>query len=897
MLSIRSLAFASVSAIASIGVAAIAGPALAQEGDDGAKAEDIVVTGTLIRGIAPGGSQTIGVSLEKIEAVGAANTSDLLASVPAAGNFLSYVGVRGSSNFSLAVNRPSLRYLGSNGSSTASTLLLLDGHRMPGMGIVQTSPDLDAIAAGAIERVEIVTDGGSSTYGSDAVGGVINFITRKNFDGLEVKGGYGLGEDYQQANAAITAGKAWDGGSAWISYDYSWHTALFGEDRGWWQNLDWPLTAAAGSPVGADTNCATGNLVFGTRIYALPGKTLGNGNRCDNSELATFYPRETKHSALASISIDNGGAVSFQVKAFYVKRRSTSDAGPLTGTVSVPANSPFYIPVTGETGAESYRFNFSPVWGNSTPLVTRMEAFGITPSVKVDVGSNWQLNAMFNYGRGKASFEGAVNPNPNLVPINSGIAAGTFNPFNLGAAGNAAALVTARDLLQYARAINEITNARVVADGSLFTLPGGDVRVALGAEYMHEKWSGVTTRGATAATVAALTDTVVTRNIKSVFGEINVPVIGDGNRGFLHSVTVTASARYDDYSDFGGTFNPKIGLNIEPVDWLKLRGNWGKAFQAPGLYDIAQIGVPSINALSTSVRRFFDPATPVPAANHNQFILTVGGTLPGLKPQKANTWSLGFDIKPVGSSFAAGLTYYNIDFKDRIGNAPIQEPTFYALYANKAVLYPAGNAALSNYWNTLTAGAPPLAVATALATFGNFDNVYSVLDGRTTNLGRVKTSGLDFYVRYTHPTSFGDVYGDVSGNYVLTYSNGGTTGTLNTNALDPNNGFRVNTTLGSNIGNLRAQVSWAHTGGFRVLPSTANLQQVYAKGMDVFNLFFQYKVPGESAILKDLEFSLNIDNVFNVDPPLFRGLSNSLQGAGNGFTLGRVVKFGVSKKF
>ena len=173
-------------------------------------ASEIVVTGTLIRGVAPGGSQTIGVGQEQIESVGAVNTSDLLASVPQAGNFLSYVGVKGSSNFSLTVNRPTLRYLGNTSSSTNSTLLLVDGHRLPGMGVLQTTPDLDAISPGAIERVEIVTDGGSSTYGSDAVGGVINFITRKGFDGVQTRASYGFADNYRVINGSVLAGKAWD---------------------------------------------------------------------------------------------------------------------------------------------------------------------------------------------------------------------------------------------------------------------------------------------------------------------------------------------------------------------------------------------------------------------------------------------------------------------------------------------------------------------------------------------------------------------------------------------------------------------------------------------------------------------------------------------------------------
>ena len=247
MRNFRNLAFATAKAVASVSALALVAPAFGQDAEeDAGDAGDIVVTGTLIRGIAPGGSQSIGVNLEKITAIGAANTSDLISTIPQAGTFNNFNAVRGSSGVSLAINRPSLRYLGFTSSATASTLLLLDGHRMPGMGVTQNSADLDAIAVGAIERVEVVTDGGSSTYGSDAVGGVMNFITRKEFDGVEAKANYGIGNDIQQVNATLTAGKKWDGGSAYISYDYSHHDELYAGDRDWYQFLDWPATAGRG---------------------------------------------------------------------------------------------------------------------------------------------------------------------------------------------------------------------------------------------------------------------------------------------------------------------------------------------------------------------------------------------------------------------------------------------------------------------------------------------------------------------------------------------------------------------------------------------------------------------------------------------------------------------------
>ena len=260
-------------ALASVSLLAMPLPAFGAEAapaadSDAKKDADIIVTGTLIRGIAPGGSQSIAVGLEKIQAIGATNTSDLIASVPQAGNFLAFVGVRGSSNFSLAVNRPSLRYLGNASASGATTLLLLDGHRMPGMGITQSSPDLDAIAAGAIERVDIVTDGGSATYGSDAIGGVMNFITRKNFDGIEVKGSAGFADTYKQFNAGLTVGKVMGNFSAYVSYDYGQHDELYGRDRDWSQNRDWINNLPANS------DCNPGSLRVGATLKGISKNSL-----------------------------------------------------------------------------------------------------------------------------------------------------------------------------------------------------------------------------------------------------------------------------------------------------------------------------------------------------------------------------------------------------------------------------------------------------------------------------------------------------------------------------------------------------------------------------------------------------------------------------------------------
>jgi len=157
----------------------VAQPAAASNATPGADdlLQEVVVTGTLLRGIAPTGTNLIDVSQADVQATGAVSTNDLIAKIPQLSNF-NTVPVPGS-NFGQPIVSTNIRNLGASGGTT--TLVLLDGHRLVGQGILQTYADPSIIPPGVIERVEVVPDGGSAIYGSDAIGGVINFITRKHF--------------------------------------------------------------------------------------------------------------------------------------------------------------------------------------------------------------------------------------------------------------------------------------------------------------------------------------------------------------------------------------------------------------------------------------------------------------------------------------------------------------------------------------------------------------------------------------------------------------------------------------------------------------------------------------------------------------------------------------------
>jgi iron complex outermembrane recepter protein len=192
----------------SLGTTAMAMPALAQDEAEGA--DEIVVTGTLIRGIEVVGSQTLTVTKEAITEVGAGSTTELLASIPQISSFNGQFepNPRGARSNSIA--RPNLRDLpGADGNSGSVTLALVDGYRITPVGVKESSMDVDIIPSIIIEGVDVVTDGGTSLYGADAVAGVINFRTMRSFEGIMVDGNFGFGTTvsaYKQYDASIVAG-------------------------------------------------------------------------------------------------------------------------------------------------------------------------------------------------------------------------------------------------------------------------------------------------------------------------------------------------------------------------------------------------------------------------------------------------------------------------------------------------------------------------------------------------------------------------------------------------------------------------------------------------------------------------------------------------------------------
>jgi len=210
--------------------------------------ETVTVTGTSIRGTAPVGSSVTTVTHEDIKATGATSVIGVLSSVPQ----LMGMGQVDSGTTGQNAQQALIHQLGQ--SASTSTLTLIDGHRAPTAGTNHSFVDPNMIPINMLERVEVLADGVSAVYGSDAIAGVVNFITRKRFEGVEITGNAGFADGKQDVNLGFLAGAAWDSGSALFAYSFTRQGALANTAR----PFTYPDHSAA-SPIGKNRPACSAN--------------------------------------------------------------------------------------------------------------------------------------------------------------------------------------------------------------------------------------------------------------------------------------------------------------------------------------------------------------------------------------------------------------------------------------------------------------------------------------------------------------------------------------------------------------------------------------------------------------------------------------------------------------
>jgi len=830
---------------------------------------EIVVTGTSIRGVPPTGSNLIRVSRDDIKLIGAATTPDLLATVPQLNSFNT---APRTSNGGLGSFAPGLR-----GLPSSATLPLMNGHRLISGSTQQTNPDFPFLPELAIERVEIVADGASAIYGSDAVAGVVNFITRSHFSGVEATARYGFADDYRTVSAAGIAGKDWGSGSVALSYQYADSDNITGADRRY-RTLDF---RAAGGVDTRATVCpaANVNLFLGT-IYAAPGLAPGT-NTCDPRAPVDLVPANRTHSAFLTARQDISTNVTLWGEVLYSDRKDTVQAAlPGQTFVLILPSNPFYRAPPGTAAGYEY-VDFRPdnlVGTDHFDQIYRVRSGDSSVGVDARIG-DFKLTASgtFNWSRND-TFQPGINSTALSAAAAGTTAATALDPFGTGTspAVVAAILNNPTDFVNHQR--TKLGAVRI--DGPLAELPGGQVKIAAGAEYRRETYDQ---RGSSGG-VGFPED--LDRNVGSVYGELFVPLFGQGNSApLMHSLSLSLSGRYDHYSDFGSTTNPKVGVDWQPVDGLTLRGTYGRSFRAPGLRDLGST-VGSYYAAAALVDAFGvrDPSRGAAQVNT---ILLLGGNK-SLKPEKARTFSFGADLRPrFLPGFSASATFYDIVYNDVIGTPYglgaliFTDPTF----ASRVVRNPTAAQVSGAIANTVP----------FYFTFAAVPAISNLLDLRQGNFGVRKTNGLDFDVNYRRQTPFGWVFAGVAGNYIFEYETQLSATSPVSDTLEagvPRTTLR--TTLGFTAGPVTVANFVNHRSGVRSAYATPTGSSIYtAKGYTTVDLRLSVRLPNVG-LAKGTELSMQINDLLDAKPPYFPG-GDGIGGSYN--PIGRYAAISLRKAF
>ena len=833
---------------------------------------EVVVTGTLLRGVAPVGTDLISVPKEDIIAIGAASAGDLLATIPQI-NFFGTLP-RGNQDAGSPLVTPNLRNLGLPGDST--TLILMNGHRIVGAGVLQTFPDPSIIPPSVIERVEVTPGGGSATYGSDAIGGVINFITRRSFDGVEATGHYGVADNYSTADANLTIGRGWTGGSAVLSYAYAWHDNLLGADRGYATS---DHTAQGGSDL-RNTACTPGNITIGTTTYALPGRVAGTLNRCDDQKAVDIYPKETRHSVFGSVTQQLTSQLEFNATAYWSQRNTTVRTVQSSQSGVITATNPYFRPIGTET-AQSVAFSYAGVFGPSNVTPQQFQSYGATASLNYDITDRWQVRAQANVGRSfNEIHEDLVNAAAGSLALGGTTIATALNPYDLSAT-NPTVLATIDDFENLALASQRMAQFQVVADGTLFTLPGGDVRLAVGAETLYQNLKQQLRSGPASAT-APVPSSFASRRVNAIFAEVLVPIVGpDNGQPGLRGLELSASIRRDDYNDVGATTNPKIGFNYKPVEDLTIRGNYGESFHAPDLPTTSSTISSQIQILQVSP---FRPVTS-PITDLFRPTIVIAGGNPNLRPETAKTWQAGFDWKPQAvEGLVLSATWYKVDMTDVIGlinpATLFTDPNFAPFF----IINPTLQQALAAVGNTPIVGAP------SIASLYVGRSPFLLADARLNNFGAIKQTGIDFDVSYTRPVGSGLVNARIVGTYTLDKKLASGADGPFTDTLKNGTGrlFYV-ASVGGKIDAFTGRAAFNYRGGYPILGLVG---QTHVDAFKTVDLFAGYDLP-DLGPLSNSMLTLNVDNLFDEDPPY----ANTNVGYANGSTLGRLVSVGLRAKF
>lgn len=865
-----------------------------QKTNDGS---EIIVTGSRIRGRAPAGAAVTVIDRKAIDQSGYATTEQLLQALPqnfgGGPNETTAATARGNADFNSAFGSGiNLRGLGAS-----STLVLLNGERPPMAGLAGVFTDLSLIPLSAIGRIEVLPDGASALYGSDAVAGVINIIPRSDVEGVETSGRLGLADGFTVWQADALAGRHWSSGSFLIGYEFYRRGALAAADRPY-VSEDLRRYGLGDFRSGAGV---PGTILAGGRTFAIPGGQDGRALAAsdllpDQRSVQDRYlgadalPMQRRHAVLATARQKIGNLELYAQSLFGDRHFDIAQPALYNSTtVTVPVTNPFYVDPVGTHQPVQVQYSFLNDLGPER-MRGSARAIGLSGGGKLDIG-RWEVDLHGTYGAEREHSESynLVNSARVAAALADTDPATALNVFGDGSANNPATLATIRGSIS-SGGHYRLWGAQLRAEGPLLSLPAGDLRVATGVEHRNERYAfdnGVLDTS-TLTPLVLPTNWIGRRSVTAGYVELSAPLSGTNGEGLgVGRLDLSVAARGEHYSDFGNTFNPKVGLSWAPLRRVVVRGCWGTSFRAPNFQDLRQ----DPNAILYFAYPVPDPAAPDGVTN----ALIIRGNEPDLGPERATSWTLGVDINMAAARPGpfARVTWFGIDYRDRIASPASALLTF---FTDRAIYTPIINtnpdpAVVAAYF------ASPYFRSLSSVTAGQ---VTAIVDARTQNLARQTQRGIDFDLGYRFDLDGHNGEIGLSGSWLMSFRQQLTataprTDLVGTTGNPPD--LRLRGRMSYSGAPLGAAVFVNYIHGYRnnlVTPSEP------VASWTTVDFQLSYRLPRASGLLSGLSFALNATNLFNQAPPLVRyavGSNTIGYDVENASPLGQLFSFEVTKRW
>ena len=657
------------------GVTATLSAPLALAQDAGAKpVEEIYVTGSRIGRTSDfeSPSPVASFSRDDLAKSGYANLQQMLEKQPFSGN--GTFSTRGNNQDSTANGAASVSL---RGMGADATLVLVNGRRVAvssfAESITTNFVDINSIPVAAIERLEVLKDGASAVYGSDAVAGVVNVVLRKDYEGAEVSAGYGA--TTESGNDEFRASGIWgvngEDSNVTVILDYYKNSTLENSERG-------PLgTANQESRGGVDQRSsrsfpgrfnfldADGFVIPDARVVdpsCPPDRTAGTSCFFDYGPSNLLMPEaeRTGLMLLGRAGVGGGMEVFTEIGVQHNTSVAQGAATPLdeTALLTVPLThpgNPFTSPPPGATIISIDRFRTVDAGVRQWDIETdnlRM-VLGLRGALS---DFNWEVSGQ----RARSESDQTGDRSMGWVRtdfLQQQINLGNYNPFN--STQNPQSVIDAITTSLVRQGQSDLTAYDAQISGPIFDMPAGHVQVAAGLEYRDEEISDVPDdqfqRGLIFGTEAVAAQ--AQRDNWSAYVEFSLPL--------LETLELSLAARYDDYSDFGDTTNPKIAVRWAPIESLAFRASWGTGFRAPSL---AQIGLgPSQDSLF--FEDTFGCADNVDYCGSNIDRTVVFSGNPDLKAEESESYNIGAAWQPT-DGIRVSVDYWDITQDDKIDRVP-----------------------------------------------------------------------------------------------------------------------------------------------------------------------------------------------------------------------------------